>query len=746
MGAHGVANALDTAWSNLTMERQQIARLTAGRRSNSALRGHRRRLRIEPLEERRLLAALTVNSTLDNIIAGDSLVTLREAIIAANTDTATDSGQLANGADTIEFDPAVFGSPQTITLALGQLSITSSLAIHGTGAANLTIDGNQASRIFNVDDGISTTHQSVEIAGMTLTGGKMASIQQGGAISSLEILTVSDSVITGNMAGSGGGIHIQALSGASTIQNSTVSGNTSTNVEGGGGGGGIRAAIYSGASLTIVNAVVSGNSAGIDGGGLLANTLSDASLTLQDSTFSGNSTNYRGGGISIHTYVGATTTIQSCTISGNSSIDGADNSGGGGGIYSRNFGTVTIQGSTLSGNSAKYDGGGVYSHSVNTGTTTIQNCTLSANFADRDGGGIWSYNSGALAIKNCTVTANSADADSNGTGSGGGIRSSSGSVSLQNTILAANNDNSGTAPDVAGSVVAIFSLVGNNTGSALVEAPLGSPDASGNLIGGPIHGTINPLIAALANNGGPTQTHALLAGSPAIDTGDPSFVGPPTFDQRGAPHSRVRNGGVGGLRVDMGAFEFQAFLPGDYDHDNDVDADDYGVWKQNFGSTSMLFADGNGNGRVDAADYTVWRNNLGAMAAAGGGSAAAAEVPSSDSEPIADATAIVGEVQPQIGIVVATLGQQQSRAVNSAVVLPQRLSIATGEFASGLLTLESQQPWAERNAEMGLIPTQYRFEYRSQDIEFELSGADDVGDAWKGLACVDCALEDLFGN
>jgi hypothetical protein len=74
------------------------------------------------------------------------------------------------------------------------------------------------------------------------------------------------------------------------------------------------------------------------------------------------------------------------------------------------------------------------------------------------------------------------------------------------------------------------------------------------------------------------------------------------------------------------------------------------------------------------------------------------------------------------------------------------LSIATGEFASGLLVLESQQPWAERNAEMGLIPTQYRFEYRSLDIEFELSGADGVGDAWKGLACVDFALEDLFGN
>jgi hypothetical protein len=120
-------------------------------------------------------------------------------------------------------------------------------------------------------------------------------------------------------------------------------------------------------------------------------------------------------------------------------------------------------------------------------------------------------------------------------------------------------------------------------------------------------------------------------------------------------------------------------------------------------------------------------------------------LPSGDSEPFADATAILDDVRPQVGIVFATLGQQESGAIGSAAALPQRLSIPTGEFPSGLLTLESLQPWAERNSEMGLNPTLYRFEYRSMDIEFELFRAGDVGDAWKGLACVDCALEDLFG-
>ena len=97
------------------------------RRSQSA---SRRRLRVEPLEDRRLLAALVVNSPFDNTVSGDGLVTLREAILAANSDTTTDLGHKGNFADAITFD---FGhdGPQTIQLTMGQLTISGDTQHHG---------------------------------------------------------------------------------------------------------------------------------------------------------------------------------------------------------------------------------------------------------------------------------------------------------------------------------------------------------------------------------------------------------------------------------------------------------------------------------------------------------------------------------------------------------------------------------------------------------------------------------------
>ena len=92
-----------------------------------------RRLRIEPLEDRRLLAALTVNSASDVTLAGDGLVTLREAIVAANADTTTDLGHTGAGADTIVFDPAAFATPQTLALTQGEMAITEALTMQRAG-------------------------------------------------------------------------------------------------------------------------------------------------------------------------------------------------------------------------------------------------------------------------------------------------------------------------------------------------------------------------------------------------------------------------------------------------------------------------------------------------------------------------------------------------------------------------------------------------------------------------------------
>src|SRR5262249_18738600 len=109
-----------------------------------------------------------------------------------------------------------------------------------------------------------------------------------------------------------------------------------------------------------------------------------------------------------------------------------------------------------------------------------------------------------------------------------------------------------------GAVSANYSLIGNKAGTSLAEAPVGSPDANGNLIGGPVSGTINALLGPLAYNGGPAfldGTYVLttvpFVGSPAINTGSPAAVAGidvPLLDQRGA--SRIANG-----RIDIGAVE-----------------------------------------------------------------------------------------------------------------------------------------------------------------------------------------------
>jgi hypothetical protein len=127
--------------------------------------------------------------------------------------------------------------------------------------------------------------------------------------------------------------------------------------------------------------------------------------------------------------------------------------------------------------------------------------------------------------------------------------------------------------------------------------------------------TNNPQLGSLANNGGPTMTHAPLAGSPAINAGDPSIVfNPAEHDQRGAPFVRVSGG-----RIDIGAFEVQPIIVppdlfGDYNLNGVVDAADYLVWRKTLGGTNVPAysgADGDGDTTIDQDDYVVWRAHFG---------------------------------------------------------------------------------------------------------------------------------------
>jgi hypothetical protein len=210
----------------------------------------------------------------------------------------------------------------------------------------------------------------------------------------------------------------------------------------------------------------------------------------------------------------ATVTITSCTISGNTA-------GLGGGMF--NGGLLTIDSTTISDNSGS-NGGAIYNDGA--GMSTLTNSTVSGNTAS-EGGGI--FNIGEFAITNSTLSTNSASL-------GGGIFSNE-TVQIGDTVL-----NTGAS----GANIANFGIVTS------LGYNLSSDDGGGVLTGPGDQVNTDPLLGPLQDNGGPTFTHALLSGSPAIDAGDPNFTPPPDYDQRGPGFPRVANG-----RVDVGSFEVQ---------------------------------------------------------------------------------------------------------------------------------------------------------------------------------------------
>ncbi len=276
--------------------------------------------------------------------------------------------------------------------------------------------------------------------------------------------------------------------------------------------------IFNGGTLTIINCTIAGNLANRhygSGGGIL----SVGTLTVTNSTIDNDSAALGySGGISN----GGTLTVTNSTIACNS----AGISGGGIG----NGGTMTIYNSTIDNNSVPLccGGGGGISNG-NLGTVTLINSTVAYNLAGGGslepwgvGGGI--ENTGAMTVTNSTIADNS----------GGGVWNYrvggplSGTLTVNNTLIALNNGG-----DVNGAFSGAYNLVG-------VANPGLDPNG-------------------LQNNGGPTQTIALLPGSPAIDAGsnalavDPTTGLPLTTDQRGAGFPRIVNG-----TVDIGAFEVQA--------------------------------------------------------------------------------------------------------------------------------------------------------------------------------------------
>ena len=432
-----------------------------------------------------------IDETDGNYAPGD--LSLREAVQLANA---------TSGAEQINFAAGLNG---TITLSLGQLLVNDHLQINGPGASQLTVSGGNTVRVFDLQG-----NRNIKIDGLTISGGRTAvSGQGGGGIRSTGTLLLTNSLLQGNStiaaASNGGGI--LQVGGSLQVQNSSINNNSTT------GTGSHSGGIYStGGSVTIINSTIDGNNISTANGVGAGLSVIGAGLSLTDSTVSNNA-----------------------------------NTGAGslaGGVAVAN-GKLLISGSTISGNSTTGAAGGIgFDSNGNAVTATIVNSTISGNTAGTFGGGVATFN-GTLQLRHSTVTSNTAAA-----GQGSGLASySDGTASIGNTtvfssIVAGNLnsdvDNVGTGGNTISS--GGFNLIG--TGNATTSFGQSTD----------IVNVANPVLGALSNNGGFTQTHALLSGSPALDAGDVSSS--LANDQRGSGFTRL----IGG-RVDIGSFEQQAPTP-----------------------------------------------------------------------------------------------------------------------------------------------------------------------------------------
>jgi fibronectin-binding autotransporter adhesin len=392
-------------------------------------------------------------------------------------------------------------------------------------------------------------------------------------------LTMTNVTVSNN---SGPGI--SNVDGDSTVSHSLVSGNKGTY------GGGIYNFNFglrpSGTSLNIVDSIVRSNSASQLGGGIFnddQSTNSVASMRVAGCILSHNGAVNGGALFNRSDTAGgeASAEILQSTIRDNWATNGAGIWNDGGQGYPSGFATVTLKDSTLSGNQAGLDAGAVFNWGTyGVASVEILHCTLSSNSAvGGRGGGLFnnsfiSSGTAKASVLNSTFNGNSAPYGG-GIVNGGGTAASpasfgTGTLSLGGTILNAGISGANITSVALLGPVDTFTSLGHNLSS----------DDSGAFLSNPTDqvGT-DPMLGPLQDNGGPTLTHALLCGSPAIDRGT-NFTDSAT-DQRGVGFTRIFDdpavaNATGGDGADIGAFEVQlgACAPPDTDGDGVPDAID----------------------------------------------------------------------------------------------------------------------------------------------------------------------------
>jgi hypothetical protein len=456
----------------------------------------------------------------------------------------------------------------TISLSSGQLTVAvDDLAVRGPGTEQLVIDGNSDSRIL-----AHTGYGLLDIDGVSLRNGNYAytgpvlysGLAAGGCLLSTGNVTLTNSKIE-NCSAAGTSVSGAAIDahGRLIMTDSTVSGvsATATSNE-------ISATIYGGAvyaaasyltHATISNATVSASATTAFGGAFGGGIFSLYGIVLTDSRISGVSVDVsaakiayaKGGGIGTpRTVVMSGSTVADNSVRGTPGVGASGaytyiSAIGGGGVYIASIPrgvppASSITGSTISGNSATCSadigqytvggGGGVATWSP--ARLAIVNSTISGNSAATMGGGLYSRHFGAFGLSNSTVTDNTAP-DGSGVADQG--EEWPYDFSTLSSLVAGNHATGAQTFEIT----TLHTIGGANNLIASANVALPPGTLSG-----------DPMLAPLADNGGPTRTHALLPGSPAIDQGsNPDNL---ASDQRGATFLRVF-----GNSTDIGSYELQ---------------------------------------------------------------------------------------------------------------------------------------------------------------------------------------------
>jgi len=524
------------------------------------------------------------------LLMGHANVILRGCVVTKNT-AVWSGGGISNLSNPVSGDLTLIGS--IVSSNFSQGGDGGGIYLHGgtVTAWRSTIVENSAGAS---GGGIAGT--AVNLTRCTVSGND--SVLWGGGVSGNTVKLTASKVLGNQSTDSGGGIFAGSkveLIRTLVESNTARLGGGGVHVEGGeiwatrsivksntaGFGGGVHAV-----SVDLTNCMIADNNAGSDvGGGIHATT-----ANLAGSTITGNNAKFSGGGI-----YAETTNLTSSTVNGNR----CDLTGGG--IHAT---TATLTNSTVTRNETKFSGGGIYARKV----ATLTNSTVSLNRAGGDGGGIFagteatvtrssvSRNSAAKygggVSTQTAIVVDSTINDNQALQSGGGLRTEV--ANLTNTTVSNNlaGENGGGVYTVEGTLLnvtvadnlaayggGVYHVPGGqlwirNTLIARNEAPGAGRDVYGafdslghNLIGivdggtgfgsnadllGVIGAPLDPRLGELRGNGGKTLTHALLAGSPAIDAGD--NAGASALDQRGI--RRIRDGNRDGRSiVDIGAFE-----------------------------------------------------------------------------------------------------------------------------------------------------------------------------------------------